>query len=160
MVLYRDPFAEMTLLRDAINNLFENAFVRPLSLIGRAGLPLASEIYETPEEFRIRLAVPGVAPDKVSIQAHQDSLVIRGAYPDWTPAEGAEQVTWHLRELPRGQFSQTIQVGPLYDTGKAEAEYANGILTVRVPRSEATKPRVIAVKAEASQPQLTAGKAS
>jgi len=53
---------------------------------------------------------------------------------------------FHRRELSEGKFSRSIQLPEDYEAGKAEARYEAGLLIVKVPRSEKSKPQQIAVQ--------------
>jgi HSP20 family protein len=54
---------------------------------------------------------------------------------------------WHVREIRSGSFARTITFPKDIDSGKIEARYENGVLTVNVPFGEASKPKKIRVKA-------------
>jgi HSP20 family protein len=53
---------------------------------------------------------------------------------------------YHRREREAGKFSRVVSLPTQIDTGKVEAHSADGILTVTLPKSEATKPKQITVK--------------
>jgi HSP20 family protein len=53
---------------------------------------------------------------------------------------------YHRRERRFGQFSRSMQLPPGLDIAKAEARYEAGVLTLRVPKAEETKPRQITVQ--------------
>src|SRR5581483_7936758 len=78
-----DPFSDMVTLRDAMNRLMEDAFVRPgRSLPGSGGArQVPMDIYETPQELVIRAALPGFTPEQVQISFEQGTLTIRGSMP-------------------------------------------------------------------------------
>jgi HSP20 family protein len=76
------PWREMMTLRDAMDQLFEESFVRPVRS-GRAGtveqpfrLPL--DAYSTPEEIVIIASLPRLTPEEVDIALEGDTLTIRG----------------------------------------------------------------------------------
>ena len=139
-LMQRDPFQEMTSLRDAMNQLFAESFVRPYGWTGAGQTPL--DLYETEHEYVAKLAVPGLKPDNFEITLQQNILTIRGR----TQAEQQEGVRYHVREHRFGDFGRTIQFPTPVDAEKIQADLANGILTIRVPKSEAAKPRRISVK--------------
>ena len=60
--------------------------------------------------------------------------------------EPTEELRYHRRERVDGKFSRSIQLSFPVDSNKVAASYENGILTVRLPRAEADKPRKISVK--------------
>ena len=74
-----DPFREMISLRDAMNSLLAESFVRPGGQPapgGAATLPL--DVSETEGEFVVKASLPGIKPEDVHITAHGDMLTIRG----------------------------------------------------------------------------------
>jgi HSP20 family protein len=148
-----EPFNETVALRDVMNRLMENAVISPrVPFNGGAGRHLPMDVYETPDELVVRAAIPGITPDQVNISWEQGALTIRATVPE--PAlggENKEQGTWHLHETFHGEFVRSLQLPGTFDPGKAVAEYENGMLTLRVPRSEAAKPRQIQVRGVAKK---------
>jgi HSP20 family protein len=141
-----EPFNEVFPLRDVMSRLMESAYINPRSGLGGGGQQLAMDVYETPEGLVVRAAIPGVSPDRVDVSWERGTLTIRGTVPEPAPGGDAEKGTWHLRETFHGEFARSLQLAGAFDPEGAEAEYENGILTLRVPRSEAAKPRQIRVK--------------
>lgn len=136
-----DPFQEMTTLRDAMNQLLAESFVRPQRWVGASQVAL--DLYETENEYVARLAVPGLKPDNFEITMQQNVLTIAGH----TQPEQQEGVRYHLREQRFGDFTRTIQFPTPVDAEKIQANLADGILTIRVPKAEAARPRRISVQA-------------
>ncbi|HEX9442002.1 MAG TPA: Hsp20/alpha crystallin family protein [Roseiflexaceae bacterium] len=136
-----NPFEEMTSLRDAMNQLVAESFVRPH---GEAGMFQPSiDLYETEDEYVVKLAAPGLKPDNFEITAQQNMLTIQGR----TQAEEQQQegARYHVREQRFGEFVRTIRFPTQVDTEKTQATLADGILTIRVPKAEAAKPKRITV---------------
>lgn len=67
-----------------------------------------------------------------------------------TPEERARYRRYH-RGLPEGQFSFSVALPAEVDAGAAQASYENGLLTVRLPKASAVKPKTIPVKAATAQ---------
>ena len=91
----------------------------------------------------MKLEVPGIAPEQVSIEAQGRTLTVSGKREDAPPSEGS----FHRRERGAGHFSRSLQMPADLDLTRAEADYKHGILTVRIPKKEEAKPRQITVKA-------------
>jgi HSP20 family protein len=132
----------MTSLRDAMNQLFSESFVRPGSMAGAFQPPV--DLYETENEYVVKLAAPGLRPDNFEITMQQNVLTIQGRTQEEEKQEGSR---YHVREQHYGEFLRTIQFPSQVDADKIQASLANGILTIRVPKAEAAKPRRITVKA-------------
>jgi HSP20 family protein len=74
-----DPFREAISLRDAMNSLFQESFIRPGSLQARDGAtPLLLDVSETEDEYVVEASLPGIKPEDVQITVHGDTLTIRG----------------------------------------------------------------------------------
>ena len=71
------------------------------------------------------------------------TLTVSGKREDAPPSEGS----FHRRERGAGQFSRSLQLPADLDLTRAEASCKHGILTVRVPKKEESKPRQITIKA-------------
>src|SRR5918997_6299925 len=89
-------------LRDAMNQLFEESFVRPFGRNGGSSgynyLPL--DIYETDDRFVVKAFVPGVSAEHIDITTQQNTVTIRAEL----PAEQQEGVRYYLRERPGGTW--------------------------------------------------------
>lgn len=137
-----EPFKEMMTLRQAMDRLFEDSFVRaPRGLDGGTYyLPL--DIYTTKDSVIIRASVPGVKPEEVEITVEGSTVTIRGET-KVPPEEG----TFLLQEQRYGPFTRAIDLAIPVQPDKAEAKFENGVLTLTVPKAEEIKPKVIKVKA-------------
>lgn len=138
-----DPFREAVSLRDAMNTLFQESFVRPggvSSQGGYAALPL--DVCETENEFVVKAALPGVKPDEVQITVHGDTLTIRGESKSEEDKQGEH---WHLRERRFGVFQRSVVLATPVNSEKAQARYEDGVLTLSLPKSESAKPRQIKI---------------
>ncbi len=138
-----DPFHEAISLRDAVNSLFQDSFVRPGGLPAQHGLSaLPLDVAETENEFVIEAALPGVKPEDVQITVHGDSLTIRG---ELKVEEDKKGEHWHLRERRHGVFQRSLSLSAPVDSDKAQAQFEHGVLTLTLPKTEAAKPRQIKV---------------
>jgi len=138
-----DPFREAVSLRDAMNSLLQESFVRPGSLQGQNGaamLPL--DVAENDNEFVVKASLPGVKPEDVEITVHGDMLTIRGESKGEEEKKGDH---WHLRERRYGSFQRSVSLSTSVNSEKAEAHYEHGVLTLTLPKSESAKPRQIRI---------------
>jgi len=142
-----NPWREMPTLREAMDQLFEESFVRPVRSWGEGSreqsfrLPL--DVYTTPEEIVIVASLPGLTPDEVDIVIQGDTLAIRGELR--SPLENVEYL---FQERPYGTFSRTLTMNAAVEAQKAEATFENGVLTLTLPKAEETRPKLIKVKSK------------
>ena len=138
-----DPFREAVSLRDAMNALFQESFIRPTSGGGPGGfatLPL--DVSESENEFVVKGSLPGVKPEDVHITVQGDTLTIQG---ETRSGEEKKGERWHLRERRFGSFQRSISLATPVDSDKAQAQFEHGVLTLTLPKSESAKPRQIKV---------------
>jgi HSP20 family protein len=147
MALYRftaglNPVSGLRELQRELERAFDNPLGFDLGLSGRGVFP-AVNVFSDAEGCVVRLEVPGVSPEHISITSQGRTLTISGKRESQAPAGGS----FHRRERDCGEFSRSVQLPEELDLARAEAAYKHGILTVRIPKQEAAKPRQISVKA-------------
>jgi len=138
-----DPFREAVSLRDAMNTLLQESFVRPGGFSApnaHATLPL--DVSETEEAFVVKASLPGIKPEDVQITVQGDTLTIRG---ESNAEEEKKGEHWHLRERRFGTFQRSVSLATPVNSDRAEARYEHGVLTLTLPKSEAAKPRQIKI---------------
>jgi len=131
-------------LRDAVNQLFEDSWVRPFSNVAGAGgtnyLPL--DIYETDESFVIKAFVPGISPEHLDITVQQNTLSLRAEQ----PVEQQEGVRYYLRERTGGTWYRSFELPVPFDAGHIDAKLENGVLTLTLPKAPEAKPHKVQIK--------------
>jgi HSP20 family protein len=138
-----DPFREAVSLRDAMNSLLQDSFVRPNGLsapTAPAALPL--DVSETEDAFVVKASLPGIKPEDVEITVQGDTLTIRGESQAEDEKKGEH---WHLRERRFGSYQRSVSLATPVNSDRAQASYEHGVLTLTLPKSEAAKPRQIKI---------------
>ncbi len=142
-----DPVREMRLLRDMMDRLFEETFApvaertgltESLSLVPRV------DMYETDNEIVVKATLPGVKPEDLDITVTGNVLTIKGEVKEEEKEENANYIR---QERLYGMFRRDLTLPVEVDVDKAEATFENGILTLRLPKVEAAKPKRLAIKA-------------
>jgi HSP20 family protein len=143
-----DPFSDMITLRQAMDRLFEDSFVSPLTLRGFNGDAAAPalDVHQTPDEIVVTAALPGVKPDDVDITITGQTLSIRG---EMKADETINRDQYLYRERRYGTFHRQLQLPVRVQGDAASADFEDGVLTLRIPKAEEVKPRQIQVKAAA-----------
>lgn len=146
-LIRRDPFREMMSLRDAMDRLFEESFVRPLGgwpLLGGESQALALDMYETDEDLVVEASLPGFNPDEVDISVVGNTLTVKGEHVE--EAEKEEKGKYHFRERRYGAFQRSVSLPVEVNSDKADASFENGVLKLTLPKVEEAKPKRIQVK--------------
>jgi HSP20 family protein len=141
-----EPFREMMSLRNAMDRLFEESFVRPSRVwpeLERGELLV--DMYQTANDVVIKAALPGVKPEEVDISITGDTLTIKGEH---KAEQEVKQEDYFYKEHRYGAFSRSIPIPVQVKAEKAEAVFENGVLTLTLPKAEEVKPKQIKVKAK------------
>jgi HSP20 family protein len=139
------PFGELLSLRQAMDRLFEDSFVRPRGAWSSASgeaTPLALDVSTTTDALVVEAALPGVRPDDVEITVEDGTLTIRGSAHNERREQDGDVL---VQEIRRGDVSRSLSLPAGLEPDKAEATFEDGILTLRIPRAEAVKPRQIRI---------------
>jgi HSP20 family protein len=142
MTLFLDPASGLLSLQRELERAFQNPFGLDLGVSGRGVFPLVN-IFSERDGYIVRLEIPGVSSGDLHIESQGRTLTVKGK----RERRGPEGAGFHRRERDSGEFSRSLQLPDSLDLMQAEASYKNGILTIRVPKREETKPRQITVKA-------------
>jgi len=107
-----------------------------------AGVFPPMNVTQDDNNFYIRAEIPGVKAADLSVSALRNRVAITGKRE--IPKEN-DKVSYHRRERAEGEFSRTVSLPAEVVADKVEARYADGVLTLTLPKAEEAKPRQIAV---------------
>jgi len=140
-----DPFADLTLLQDRINRLFDD------SLVQRERQPSPNEawvpvvdITEDENEIILWVDLPGVSQKEVDITINGDQLTLKGK----KKLDQSNQRKYLRRERVIGPFSRTFQLNLPVETEKISASYRDGVLEIHLPKPMELKPRKVSIQTE------------
>jgi HSP20 family protein len=141
-----DPMREMMTMRDQLDRLVNQFFGRGGGEEGEGwvtgGWTPPVEIYDTGDALMVRVELPGVAKEDVQVEVHENTLSLRGERkPDASIKEGQ----YHRQERAYGPFQRNFRLPVQVDTEKVQATYRDGLLELRLPKSEAAKPKRITI---------------
>ncbi|MCZ7644041.1 MAG: Hsp20/alpha crystallin family protein [Planctomycetota bacterium] len=128
-----------------------NATATPPAACQRAQQPVREalrytprvDLVETPAELILTADLPGVRADGLQVDFHDGVLSLYGK----APARQAEETRFLLHEYGVGDFRREFRVGEQVDATKIRGELKDGVLTLRLPKAEAARPRRIPVQA-------------
>lgn len=137
-----DPFRDLMAIQNELNRLFGRAFAG--TEVGAAGawVPPA-DVYETPERFVVNVELAGLSADEVDVSVEDSTLTIRGERDFYREVP---EDAFHRVERRFGPFSRSLSLPATANPDGIEATFDRGVLTITVPKVEATKPRKIAVR--------------
>ena len=134
-------FGDLLSLRQAMDQLFEESFVKPGTWQFGEGQLVPVDVYATADEIVVEAILPGVKPEEVDITMEGIVLTIVGDTSSTAPAR--EGIL--LQEIRRGRFVRTLNLPEGLEPDKAVATFEDGVLTHRIPKAEQVKPRQIKI---------------
>ncbi|MBM4420401.1 MAG: Hsp20/alpha crystallin family protein [Chloroflexi bacterium] len=139
------PGGEFLSLRDAVDRLFQDSFIRPSGLSGLAAghLAVPVDLWETKGAYHLRADLPGLTAEDIQIDATGDGVTIAGELKSEEPAEGALRL-----ERRSGRFSRTFGLPLQIDASRVEASFTNGVLALILPKAESVKPKSVKIQAK------------
>lgn len=141
MLMRTDPFRELDRMREQLLN----ATARP------AAMPM--DAYRDGDHFVIQLELPGVDADSIDLEVERNVLTVNATRPD-LPEDLQRELLVHERRS--GAFSRQVFLGDTLDADNITADYADGVLTLRIPVTEQAKPRKISIATGGQAKQIGA----
>lgn len=99
----------------------------------------AVEATETPAEYIVTTELPGIEPNEVDVEMANGMLTLKGKKAEERREEDKDR-SWHLWERSYGSFERSFRFPNDVNESKVHAEFANCVLTVKVPKSEISHP--------------------
>ena len=140
-----DPFGNVSTLQERINKVFDDAFARdgryedePAACTWR---PLA-DIFQTPNGIVIRMEVPGMSKENVTVEIRENILTIRG---ERKTDPVIREENYFRQEICKGTFQRSFSLQYAVNIDKVKATVKDGILTVELPHPEQEAPKHITI---------------
>lgn len=141
MTMYISPYRRLAGLREAMDRLMEETMAE--NQPAEREMLLAVDVQAEDDAFVLHALVPGLEADDLNIEILNNTVSLRGEFKNLS-GENAKFITC---ELPQGRFARIITLPMAVDASKAEASIKNGVLTLRIPKAEAHRPKTIRINA-------------
>lgn len=138
-----DPFRE---LRE-VGRLFES--LEPFQLARRAYQYPPLNLHDAGDRYLLSAQVAGAQAGDLDLSITGETLTIKG---ERKRSDGVKDEQYRRQERPVGRWARTITLPDRVDGSLVTAAFANGVLTVALPKAESAKPRQIAVTAPTDDP--------
>jgi len=126
-------FGRLASLQDELDRLFES----PLT-----GWAPALDVQEDKDNFTVRVELPGLKRDEIDVSLQNGALVISGERKEEKVSDGTEI---HRQERFYGKFQRALTLPEPVAADKVKADYRDGVLTIKLPKTEEAKPKKIDV---------------
>jgi HSP20 family protein len=136
-----------------MDRLFDNVFRGIRSPLDRAVGAAetnegAMELYETADELTAYIYAPGIPQDSFDISATEDTITVKAERkPLFEPTDGITSHTpWSSYATSSGSISTNYSLPSPIDPAKVQASYKEGVLQIRMPKHETTKPKQVKIE--------------
>jgi HSP20 family protein len=102
---------------------------------------LSVNVRDDEDAFVLTALVPGLKADDLSINILEDVVSIEGEYKQ-------DENEYLMSELPNGKFRRSLRLPTLVNSEKVDARIADGVLTLRLPKAESSRPKKIQIAAK------------
>lgn len=143
-ILRWDPFDDVSTLRRSMEKLLDDVTVRrPSRDFAVLAWEPAVEMFETENDVVVRAELPDIDPKTIDITVTNDAITLAGETKHEEEQKGRN---YYRRELRRGAFSRTLPLTTEVKNSEAQATYKDGVLEVKIPKSERVKPASVKVQ--------------
>jgi HSP20 family protein len=144
------PFQMMRRMQEDMDRVFGSFFGQPWGL-GRSpawggegtqtltGWAPSVDVYETDKEIVVKADVPGVEPEDLELYCTEDAVVLRG---QTRHEDERQEGSIHRTERSYGRFERQIPLPPGTRPDEAKANFRNGVLELRIPKTEEARRRM------------------
>lgn len=129
-----------------LSRWFDEAFARPGRAIeedaSATNWAPAADIKETDDALLVQVELPGLQKEDIDVSLEGNVLTVSGER-RFTKDESQE--TYHRMERFYGKFSRSFRLPRNVDSGAVSASFADGLLSLELPKTEESRPRHIAI---------------
>jgi len=141
-----NPYGDLVSLHDRINRLFTEEFKGMSPGAGDiASWYPAADIYETKDEYVFKLELAGLSRDDVNVEFNDNVLSVKGEKKEKNEIKKDD---YHRVESYSGTFSRSFTLPKDVDSTKINASMKDGILELRIPKTEERKAKAISINIE------------
>lgn len=137
------PFQLMRRMQEDMDRLFGSFLGQPGSTAGGTqgltGWSPSIDVYDTENEIVVKADVPGIEPEDLEVYCTEDAVVLRG---ETRREEERREGGGYRSERRYGRFERQIPLPPGARPDDAKANFRNGVLELRIPKTEEARQRV------------------
>ena len=137
-----DPFCNVSTLQEQLNRLFEGKFSSNGDTSTLTAWAPSVDVYETENELVIKADLPEVPEKDIDVRVENNMLTIRG---ERKFEQKVKEENYLRMERSYGSFSRSFSLPNTVDTQAIKAEYADGVLSITLPKRAESKPKQVKI---------------
>ncbi len=127
--------------RDLVDDFFES-FLDSFNTMSNVNWSPSVDLEETKNDYIIHAELPGMNKKDIDISVENDVLTISGEKKERVQTKDSNCL---ISEIMSGHFSRSFRLPAQINSEKIEAKWDNGVLVVKIPKSEVAKPKKIQI---------------
>ncbi len=128
--------------RNLVDDFFES-FLDSFNAMPNVSWSPSIDLEETKNDYIIHAELPGMNKKDIDISIENDVLTISGEKKERVQTKDSNCL---ISEIASGNFSRSFRLPSQIDPDKIEAKWENGVLVVKIPKSEVAKSRKIEIR--------------
>ncbi len=132
----RNWLQPFSLLQEELGEFTSRVFGEANEFWPRGTMVPSLDLTESDGNVEVKMDLPGAKPEEIDIQVTDNFLTVSGARKEEKEEQGK---TYHRVERHQGTFSRTVTLPCCVDEAKVDAQYKNGVLTIKMPKTETAK---------------------
>lgn len=154
-IILREPELYFDSIHNELNNFLRDTFVHPafsnpLAIKKNSIWRPAIEVKQSDKDYKVKVQLPGVKKDDIDVELDNDFMTITAEIEEEKEEqeEKNKNAKYHTCEFRYGKYMRTISFDQPIKTNEAEADYNNGILTIKIPKQhiEQSKTKKLDIK--------------
>jgi HSP20 family protein len=145
------PWTELDTLHRQMNRLFDE--ITNWEQIEPNLIKPAVELLDNDEKLTLRVLIPGIDKKDLDISVTPEEVTISGEYHH---DQESKDKGYYVSEFSYGKFQRKIQLPVTIKNDQVTANYADGVLTLNLPKLEETDKKVFKVNLQAEKPAIEA----
>ena len=145
-LILREPDLFFDSIHNELNNFLRDTVINPsfshqLALKKTSTWRPAIEVKQSEDDYKIKVQLPGVNKDDIEVELDNDFMTITAKIEEEKEEkeQNEKNMKYHTCEFRYGEYKRTISFDQAIKADDAEADYKNGILTIRLPKQKVEK---------------------
>jgi HSP20 family protein len=138
-----DPFRELELVSNRLNRMLGSPGLSAGTFSGDFAWSPSADLSETAEEYVVKADLPGVRKEDMKVSIDRGLLTISGSRKE---EKEEKNKRYHCVERSQGNFMRSFALPDPVDEAKLSAEFKQGLLTVRLPKTTPQKAQPVDIK--------------
>jgi HSP20 family protein len=132
-------------LLDDVDHLITEGVAYARKFSRQYGSRPAIDLYDTGTELVVKALAPGGRPEEIGVTIEKNTLTLQGNYGYSLSEDEDQSLVWYRREIVSGRFAETVTLPVEVETEQVSATFADGVLTIIMPKVPAARTKRISV---------------